>query len=191
MVINNVGTVWHAGSSPLSLPFTTLVQREQFRCYKSQKGERGSERLTGCPVAQGDLQHPANAFFLLIPQGHPASLTWAIPNPLFFLLNFPFLRGFFSPGLCVWLRGLYPISFTSFFLFLPPMRQLNLSYLVNLSCSFSAFLFAVPYHHLSLPLCFPLFANSPAVVFTLPFSFSPALRPPSFGFTHPSLPFPW
>lgn len=102
-------------AAPSFSPIHNSVKGEQFRCYKSPKGERASERLTGCTVAEGDLQHPATVFFIL--QGHPASLTWAIPTSvsLFFLLNFPFLWGFFSLALCVWLRGLYPISFTSFF----------------------------------------------------------------------------
>lgn len=188
------------GQLPSFSPIHNSVKGEQFRCYKSPKGERASERLTGSTVAEGDLQHPATVFlFFFILQGHPASLTWAIPTSvsLFFLLNFPFLRGFFSLALCVWLRGLYPISFTSFFFFFfkfaPPLRQLNSSYSVNLSCSFSAFLFAVAYPHLSLPLCFP-----PLCQLT-PLSFSPSLSrshqpspslPPSLGSTHLSLPFP-
>lgn len=165
------------GQLPSFSPIHNSVKGEQFRCYKSPKGERASERLTGSTVAEGDLQHPATVFlFFFILQGHPASLTWAIPTSvsLFFLLNFPFLRGFFSLALCV-------------------LRQLNSSYSVNLSCSFSAFLFAVAYPHLSLPLCFP-----PLCQLT-PLSFSPSLSrshqpspslPPSLGSTHLSLPFP-
>lgn len=166
---------------PSFSPIQDSVQREQFRCYKSPKGERGGERLTGRTVAEGDLQNPANVFFSSILRGHPASLTWAIPTSLFFLLNFPFSSGsLFSGTLCLVARFVpHFLHILFFFLFVPPMRQLNLSYSVNLSCSFTAFLFAVAYPF--------LFAFPPLCQLT-PLSFSPSL----FSFSpNPPPPLPW
>lgn len=140
---------------------------------------------------RGRPSAPCHRFFFIL-QGHPASLTWAIPTSasLFFLLYFPFLWGFFSLALYVWLRGLYPISFTSLFLFILPICQLNLSFSVNLSWSFSAFLFAVAYPHLSFPLCFPLLCQLSLCRFHPPFLILTSPSPLSLSRTHCSLPFP-
>lgn len=74
------------------LPFNS-VNGEQFRCYKSPKGEEGRERLTGSTVADGDLQSLASVFYAA---GPPSLKATADPNLRFFVgaAPFPLFLGF-------------------------------------------------------------------------------------------------
>lgn len=104
------------------------------------------------------------------------------PDLFVFPAQFPFfLLVFFSLALCVWLRGLYPHFLHILFvlnLFVPLMRQLNLSYSVNLSCSFAGLSFSL--WPIPSSLLSPLFANSRR-------SLSHSHQPPSLPWLYPSL----
>lgn len=146
---------------PSFSPIDNSVKGEQFRCDKSLKGERASERVTGCTVAEGDLQCPATVFFN--PPGPPSFIDVGDPNLRFFVFTaqFPFSPGFlFSVALCLvarivshFLHVLFkipssnaPIEFVLF----------GLSFLCGLSTPFP-FLFAFPARCQPLCRCRPAF----------------------------------
>lgn len=139
---------------------------------------------------QRETSRTLPTFCFLHPPRPPSFIDVGDPNLFVFPAQFPFFfwvsflwHSVFGCEVCT------PFPSHPFFLFVPPMRQLNLSYSVNLSCSFTAFLFAAAYPFL---FAFPLFANSRRSRFHPPFSHShPTLPLPSLGSTHPSLPFPW
>lgn len=114
LVINNMGTIWHAGGLPLFCFHSFKENNSGVINHRKAVSEAVRDWQT-VQWQRETFSHLAKAFPPSL-QGHPASLIWSIPTSLFFLLNFPILWSFFSLACSVWLWGLYPISDASFFM---------------------------------------------------------------------------
>lgn len=114
-------------------------------------------------MAERDLQPPCQGFFPQPPRP-PSFIDMGNPHLFVFPAQFPLSLEFLFSGLLCLVVRFVPNFRRILFLCLLLVRQLNLSYSVNLSCSFSAFILAVAYPHLSpflsLPTLFVILTKS-------------------------------